>query len=217
MKRTFTLIELLVVIAIIAILASMLLPALSRARASAQNTKCVSNQKQHGAAMVLYANDNDELLMAKHIAGNDADWLHQLSGTQPIGLRSAAYVPKEVYWCPSDTFSPTREQKEGNYWTGTASYGFDHRYVAGKPISRFTHSVAMEVDSWDIEQSSWGRIMWGSKYTEVFDSMNNYRMGNRHSGKSNMLFSDGHVESNLTADIVYRAEWWLENGAEYAM
>jgi prepilin-type N-terminal cleavage/methylation domain-containing protein len=107
----FTLIELLVVIAIIAILAAMLLPALSRAKAKAQGVKCMSNTKQLTLGWLLFAGDHgDELIPnpgwcgGSMLWGNNADNTNWTILVDPNQSAMADYIKQYgVYKCPSDT------------------------------------------------------------------------------------------------------------------
>jgi prepilin-type N-terminal cleavage/methylation domain-containing protein/prepilin-type processing-associated H-X9-DG protein len=190
-SKHFTLIELLIVIAIIAILASMLLPALKRAREGAKRIACANTQKNIGHATFMYVDDYGGYLpsCSMDMTGGTwrVNWVKQISPYWGgnYGLTNWTILLKnKIISCPS-TPNEILYARQDN-----SGYAFSYELLYDWPILLTTirepSTTIVYGDSWD-------------KFDDPDHYENEYlykwpgRIGNRHQAGINVGFADGHV------------------------
>jgi prepilin-type N-terminal cleavage/methylation domain-containing protein/prepilin-type processing-associated H-X9-DG protein len=217
-RRAFTLTEVLVVITVIAILAALLLPALSRGRESAQRIKCVSNQRQLGIAAQLYWDDNRGALF-RYLHGNTnvgqilwCGWMGPgAEGARPFDATQGALYPylqgRGVEICPSLNYALGRFKFKA---TG-AAFGYGYNLSLSTPANRsplktdallHADSTALFADAAQCndfqapasrENPMLEEFFWISANTN-FAAANYYPNGHfRHAQRASVVFCDGHV------------------------
>lgn len=208
-RRAFTLIELLVVIAIIAILAAMLLPALARSKEKSRAMACLSQMRQIGLAVRLYADENgDEFPRSQHSAFANGQQTWGRAIAPQVGVSGVYWTNllQGLYHCPADKRKAPWSYGQNVYF----ELGPEDDY-SGKPETwrRITSVPKPCTTLLDAENATSADHIMPQLWISAADAADVDAL--RHAGRANYTFVDGHAQSLrllTTYDPSARLDCW---------